>query len=485
MKSFLKPFITIATVVGIVFVITYMNRSAGPDEDANNDQSQGKGLGKKIIPLRFFTREAIKTNSGDPVHIRMWDESIEVGQDASFPFLFKNEHDQPVQVQVAGVNCQCAGADMALISTPLWNEYQQKCALINSPLGGLAQPIEALMNHLAFYDQLKWQEVFKNGAGVVQDVPPASNGNPQFGFLRLKWQGKKEGQQFISASVVSNLPNGNGFQDDVKAQGLVVPGFVIYRKEGDEWKNTNTWDFNELGSFQKTKDTFYCWSLTRRNLVLDVNFTNPAHVGNPCVTMTQPEPASEAEYRSLVEFLREKKLTATDPQSLYKFDVQVAESVVVGEGDDKLTFQLDIGPLVRKMEVRSLGTSTAGSSLQVSVQGQIRGDIRITNGSKDGRIDLGSTTGKTDRTQVVSLIADRPGLDISVVDKEVVPSYLKVKLEPMADVGNRKQWRLSVTLPAGALSGTLRDSHITLKTNDPTPRMIRFPVLAATIGGGL
>ena len=80
-------------------------------------------------------------------------------------------------------------------------------------------------------------------------------------------------------------------------------------------------------------------------------------------------------------------------------------------------------------------------------------------------------------------MAERPGLELSVA--EVVPNYLQVKLEPAEPIMGQKQWRLRVTVPKGALYGSLPEaSAVVLTTAGPHPRRLRIPVRGTAFESG-
>ena len=101
-------------------------------------------------------------------------------------------------------------------------------------------------------------------------------------------------------------------------------------------------------------------------------------------------------------------------------------------------------------------------------------------------MDLGrSFPADQDRSHDVVLLADSPGLDLSLAAAETTPNYLKVKLDRLDPIDGRNQWRLRVTLPKGSLFGALpENSGVVLTTTGPNPRRLRIPVRGMTYDSG-
>ena len=83
------------------------------------------------------------------------------------------------------------------------------------------------------------------------------------------------------------------------------------------------------------------------------------------------------------------------------------------------------------------------------------------------------------------MLAERAGLELSLLDNEIVPNFLKVKFVPLPPLGDRKQYRLRVTVPKNSLVGPLpANSAVVLKTNGPNPRRFRIPIKGTTFDSG-
>jgi hypothetical protein len=222
----------------------------------------------------------------------------------------------------------------------------------------------------------------------------------------------------------------------------------------------------------------FLFSHTRRQLLYSLSADRP----DPCVTWTEPVPASEDEVRALTEFIGREGKAAARPKSVYKTVVTVRERVEVEADGKRQLHQLDLGAFERRLTVSALD----GGTVHPILKGRVIGDVTFLGGAPDGRVDLGkSFPADQDRTENVVLLADSPGLDLTLVTAETTPNYLKVKLDRLDPIDGRNQWRLRVTVPKGSLFGALPDtSGVVLTTTGPNPRRLRIPVRGMTYDSG-
>jgi hypothetical protein len=162
-------------------------------------------------------------------------------------------------------------------------------------------------------------------------------------------------------------------------------------------------------------------------------------------------------------------------------DIVVRERAEVTDGGKKQIHHLDLGPIDRKLTVSSAGAG----SWSMAISGRVLGDVNVLGDSDGGRINLGNFPADQDKSGSVVLLAERSGLDLTLIESETHPNYVKVKLEPAEPLGDRRQWRLRVTIPKGSLYGAMPESSgIILKTNDPVPRRFRIPIRGMTYDSG-
>jgi hypothetical protein len=490
MKSFTRVGLPVLLVVGVVFGITFIRMYSG-DEDGSNDS--GTDVSKRAASsgpvLKFWTSKAVppkgELSSIPPSlwHMAYWDPQVEMAASGHYAFLCENRNAEPVKVRVYETNCQCAGVDLAVIPRDTFNEFAIGSVLSGGPLLSGSGPLAALM-HVDFSRRLTWLPLFKDKERHEQTIPgadPSSRGGPQLAFVRLNWTGKGEpGPKTIAAEFFASIgENGPPSHTQLAVETTIVPAFDVFRRTGpSQWVLARELPVGELRENSVVSHTIYLGSATRHYLVPSLSIGKP----DPCITWTDPVRASDDELASVNEQLRASAAHLKGVRTLYKMQITVKERVEIMDGEKKQLRQLDLGPLDRKLVV----SSAEAGNWSLSLRGRVLGDVTVQGGAEGGRIDLGdSFPADQDRSRDVILVAERAGLDLTLLDGEITPNYLKVKFEPLDTVEGRKKWRLRVTVPKGTLYGALPDtSGVVLQTNDPIPRRFRIPVRGMTYDSG-
>jgi hypothetical protein len=488
MKSFIRVGLPILLVVGGVFGITFIRMYSGNDESDPTD-AKGTNTTKPAASqvLKFWTTSAvapkgdIETVPFSLRHLYYWDPQVEMSAAGHFAFLCENRNPQPVTVRVPTTNCQCAGVDMAVLPSDVFRDYVIGSIYANSPLCPASAPTAALVN-AALSGRLSWLPLFKDGERNEQTIPaadPASGGGPQFALIRLSWTGKGEpGAKSIAAQFFASIGDGPPSHTELTVQTAIVPAFQILKRTGPtQWTSARELPFGELRENGQARHTVFFASATRRLLVPSIATSKP----DPCITWSEPVVASDEEVASLKEYARSNEASARAVRCLYKMEITVRERVEVVEDGKKRLYQLDLGPIDRKITA----TSADAGSWTLTLSGRVLGDVNVLGDSDGGRINLGNFPADQDKSGSVVLLAERSGLDLTLIETETLPNYAKVKLEPTEPLGDRKQWRLRVTIPKGSLYGSLpENSGIILKTNDPIPRRFRIPIRGMTYDSG-
>lgn len=482
MKTFTRIVLPILLVAAGVFGITFIRVYSPDDPDDSGGGGDGGKAGVVREPaLKFFTTGAIASNEkSTPKHLWYWDSTIEIGTPGHFEFWCQNRHPEPVTVHVPGTNCQCAGAELAVVPPEAYQDYLLTSAIAGGPLCPLG-PASAFV-HAHFDRKLTWLPLYSAGASKGEHVIPApgTTGLPQFGIVRVGWTPKGEsGQKIVSADVYSTRDNDKvSSLDRLKAEVNVIPAFNVMRREGSQLflgRELPVGEFRENAIAQRT---MYVVSFTRTYLNLQLTSASPT----PCVSWTKPVPVTDEEKAQLSAFVRGKDESLRRVKAAYRFDVTVKERTEIQKDGGKEIRQLDLGPIDHKINVEDV---TAGN-LNVEVSGRVLGDITILGGADAGRIDFGTFSADQGASKSVSLLADRPGFDLVHAENETMPNYLKVKFEPLKNTPDgRKQWRLQVSVPKQMLYGSFADSSaVVLKTVGPNPRRLRFPVRGMTFDSG-
>ena len=479
MKSIIRVALPILLVAGLVFGITFIRMYSSDDQtpDITSSKDGGKGVEQA---LRFGTLRAVaSTPDASPKHLRYWDSESEVGAPGHFEFLCQNRHPKPVIVRVPMTNCQCAGAELAVIPPDAYQQYLIESAVALGPLCPASGPLAAFA-HAGLNRRLTWGPLMKGEDHHEQTVPAAdASTGPQFALVRLGWTGKGEpGPKYISAELYASIGDATPSHTQLGVETNVVPAFDMLKREGPVWgtgREVSVGDLQENGVYRQT---VYFGSATRPVLALAIE----GEVNDPCVSWSEPVQATDQEVFNLREFIARGEHPMRRMKSLYKMEVTVRERVEVDADGKKELRQLDLGAFERKYTV----TAANAGNWALRVRGRVLGDVTFPTGAENGRIELGTSfPADQDRTRDVSILADRPGLELSLVQDETIPNYLKAKLDLVEQIGGRNRYRLRVTVPKNTLFGSLpENSVIVLKTNSAVPRRLRLPVRGMTFDSG-
>jgi hypothetical protein len=480
MKTFTRIGLPILLVAGVVFGITFIRMYSPPEErQGSGDAKTEKDVGREAA-LKFFTVRAIVGNpSSTPKYLWYWDSTVEVAAPGHFEFWCQNRNPQPVTIRVPATNCQCAGAEMAVVPNDAYQEYAVLSALSGSPLWSAPAALAAYA-HVNFESKLTWLPLFKGGERPDQTIPAANAASgPQFALVRLAWTGKGEpGPKGISAEVYASVGDAVPSREVLGAEMNVVPSFELHRLEGLQWASAREVSVGDLRENSEAKLTIYLASFTRSHLLYNVSSDHPT----PCITWTEPVPATEEELASFIAHTRGTENLIRRVRNLSKIEFTVRERIEVATGDQKSFHQLDLGPVDRKLTIAGVGSG----GWAMTLKGRVLGEIAVLSGADGGRIDLGTFAADQGANKEVVLLAERPGLDLSLLENETTPNYLKVKLEALKDYPDgRKQWKLRVTVPQRMLYGSLpENSGIVLKTSGISSRRLRLPVRGMTYDSG-
>jgi hypothetical protein len=309
---------------------------------------------------------------------------------------------------------------------------------------------------------------------TLPGADPAAGG--QMGIVRLGWTGKGEpGPKYIKAYLQAGTGDDHPVGYTLDVTTIVVPVFELIRRDGPTtWSAVTDLSLGDLRENAEARREIYLLSSTRRQLVYRLSLDQP----DPCLTWTEPEPASAEDTEALSEFLAQAGGKSQRLKSLYRLEVAVRERT-----DAKSQFhQLDLGLVDRRLTIAAVN----GGNYTLPLKVRVLGEVNLVAGAPDGRLDLGNSfPADQDRSKDVILLADRPGTDLAVVGAETTPAYLKVKLDPMDKIDGRNQWRLRVTVPKGKLVGPLPPrSMVVLTTAGPNPRKLRIPVHGVAYDSG-
>lgn len=489
MKFFSRVVLPVALVIAAVFGITFVRVYSPEDPDTaprGPKGAAGKGTSEPLrIPLRIAAPVSPPVDKGRET-LTYWNPEIEMGVAGHYEFWAHNTHPDPVNVRVFDVNCQCAGIEVAAVPQDALKEYAVGSAVAASPFCP-TPALGAAIAHATFDRRLQWSKLLDQNKtpaekydGSIPGADPAAG--TQAAIFRLGWNPKEEvGPKEVNATIMAGLGDAQPSHYKLIVHTLIVPAFDLVRRDGPaDWGpvKEKTLQLGELRENGEARRTVYMASTTRSQFVYRVESDRP----DPCVTWTEPVPATAEEIRSLSDSFNQPGRMNRRVQSVYKFEVTVRERCETEAGGKKQLHQLDLGLLDRRLTLTAVG----GGSERLSIRGRVLGDISFLSGAPDGRVDLGNAFPvNQDWTKDVVLIAERPELDLTLVAAETLPNYLKVRLDPLEKIDGRNQWRLRVTVPKGQLFGALPEtSGVVLTTGGPNPRRLRIPVRGMTYDSG-
>ncbi len=464
MRSFTKVILPIIVIIGLIFGITYVSNFSNRDPIpvTNNTAASPPPL---VIPLT-----TVSWSQNDGYLTKYWKSGYETLEDGHFDFWFHNANAQPVHLDFQGANCVCGSTQVGVIPPSVWKDYVASL-LAPKYVGGGAATVLNCLGALQLKSHIDWVNLRRdqNHETTIPAATPADG--CQMGIIRINWTGKiDEGPKSLEADYASRLPDATAQKTVFKLQYQVVPPFHIYVSDG----KPNEIHFGEIPPRSTATRDFIIWSMTRDNLDLEFSLVNPKRL-HDCITWTAAQKLSP---QDLVEFT--KKIQLSDDirfsvRCAYRLSVSIHESRMM-QGVMK---HLDLGPFRSALSVQSAGKSTP-----VSLYGVVRGDIRMMDGAEpsDG-IDFGqSFPSNEERSKTITLLSDRAGLDLEKVINECTPEFLRIELLPLKDQGGRKKWRLTVTIPANSLFGSLTHGQVVLQTKDTNARRLQIPIYATSYG---
>lgn len=489
MNSFTRIGLPIFVVVAAVFGITFV-RMYSPDDPDNGQNPRPTGTTKSLVrkePLKLLLSTA-KPVTANPEpwerSLTHWDPEVEVGEAGHFEFWAHNPHPEPVTVRVSDTNCQCAGVEVAAVKPYDFKDYAVVSALAGGPLGPASGPLAAIA-HVTLDRRLAWSPLLdkdKDGGAKYDVTIPAADpaAGTQPVIIRLAWNPKGEpGGKEIWTKITAGVGDSQPTLYTLTAHSLAVPAFDVVRRDGSTgWAPAGDLNVGELRENGEGKRVVYLMSTTRRHLLYSLSTDRP----DPCVTWTDPAPASTEEIQSLSDYFSQSGRPVRRLKSVYKLEVTVRERTETEAGGKKQFHQLDLGLLDRRLTVSAVD----GGSFNLAVRARVLGDVSFLDGAPDGRVDLGNSFPvDQDRTKTVVLVAERADLNLKLAEAETTPNYMKVKLDPLEKFDGRNQWRLRVTVPKGSLYGALPpNSAVILTTAGPNPRRLRIPVRGMTYDSG-
>ena len=486
MKTLTQVVLPIAAIAGLVYGITFVTSYSRRSPSDPENKAKTKHVDKLVFPRMAGNADPVSFNLNLRGSVASpWRQYYETLEHGHFDFWFQNHHDQDIRFAFVTGNCTCIGAELAAIPADAWAAYLKESAASGMP-GMPASPILAAVNAVELKSQVNFKSIAEKGQRHENLIPAASANGPQIGILRSKFEikvGKTDPTVELKSSFAAKLPDSSETTLEFKVIYHIVQSFEVDSPEirlGDLY----------LGS--KVSREFICWSRTRPEMALDISTQHDFGDFKDCVEWSKPEKFTPDELEAFAVKVLERiepKSNEETPQiqesashrlgilSAYRVRLNVVERRDVMKDGKSVHEQLDLGPLEFALRV-ALGDAKTAS---VAIRGVVRGDVRLLGDRGADRLDFGPSFPSNQlKTKQMSLISDRPGLDLEVVKKECSPEYLDIALLPESEKDGCKKWILNVTIPDGRLYGALTNGYVVLRTKDPAPRKFRIPVKAST-----
>lgn len=528
--ALLKLAVPLLALFGVVFGVVFLSQTApkGTDEDTKGNEKGGGPGGGAEPPLRFFTSARMwdlpdMTGSNrdfpllapsaitppDPPDApgrRTWTWSLQdriaqgvyepSGDLRRAPFWFENRNKESVTLELKGVSCSsCSGGRVAAIPPEAAKHLLQHTAIAALPTGafsgfslGMIEPAASIFGdpaalRAAGRPALTWTESkFDVSPKPKYSVPGASNADgwsPQWGILELTFvvggkatdlaanpsaQAKPLRAAFATQVDGTTRSGGNEFMIAYE----IAPGCELSRSSID------VGSLDRLSGDQTHQ--FLAFSSTRGPGSEFTDLNKPAcAVLTPTGTVdtggffevTKIERVPETELVTASARLAEERKRPAKVRAAYWITVVVRPKV----GDKRL----EIGAIDRTISV-----SAGGVVQQLKITGQVKGEVRLDDDRTD--IALGSFKGRDGTTHKVTLITEKPGIELAVVREESSPNYYVYELVKLPDRGGQGYYELTITVPKGKQFGNAK-GDIVLEVKGGTGQRVRIPVRGSAIFG--
>jgi hypothetical protein len=456
MKSFVQYALLLGIIVGAVFGLTFLTQNARTPVEKPIQSDPTKSYDAIAGPPLRIREKTAEWDRGDS----MYAAEFERGTNGHYDFWVSNLHAEPVNVALLKASCVCSKIHVGIIPADEMAGWQQR----TWELGGISAAMDLLgvpnlAAVLAYRDlsgKIRWSELErrdKNASAGSTTVPAAhSPEKPQMAIIRMDWEGRDVKADRLIAEVQHRI----GTTTDVtpfEVRVMIVPPVMV---------STPVVSVGELNFNDRRNGMIYCWSATRDQF--QVTIEDASH--DPCIEAGPPRLLNDEERMAVTQMLRgSNQIPPTKMRTAYAIPVVVHER--------RGSAQLDLGPLNRKLELR---TDTSPDPMWISLQGMIRGAIDVGEGKEQDRVNLGSFRSDRPHDKTVIVTAKDPNIQLRF--KKVSPDYLNVSLTELTGSIGFRQWRLKVEVEPDRVAGLLpADSAVYLETVATPPRAIRIPVM--------
>lgn len=445
MNSALKVVGPIVLVLVVVFGATLISQYTPPDKPKKESGTQIVGQ-----PLEFRATEMGYNPTAEDVAARAFDAFHEPGGDPVYvSFWFTNPHPVPVKLTVTGRSCSsCTAASAAIVPQDRIQAIAQRVA---SGLVPSAGNLLAAVGAVELDRGLTWQPLDFEHTDRAVEVPAAADPEtPTVGIFRMHITVSVEGPKKLHAMIGMAAGDQPPVQLPFTVSLLGVPPVLIHPRD------IKLGEMSE-GTPPRTVDVYF-WSTTRDAAALPPPAVAVA-VPTPFLELGTPSRLSSEEAQRLAVRLAGEGVV-TRVQAAYRVPVTVYRQVPSTPSGGPS--EPDIGPFERRVGFAGPNGSTA----TLTITGSVAGVVALDGGI--GQVSLGSFSARAGTRKTVSIVSNRPDLNLEVLAAEHQPAFLKAELGTPVTEAGRRHWSLTVTVPEGAGSGPLpAGATIALRATGP------------------
>jgi hypothetical protein len=411
MKYLTQVVAPILIVVGIIGGITFVVQYSGLGKPAPNRPDPGTVSADDLL---HFSQRKAQWGDDDPDYAA----EFEVGARHDYDFRFENRTPSPVTLSLESKTCACSEISVATLPP------------------GTASSVPPAAHDV-------WQRLEPKATSLT--VPAANESGPAVGWVRLSWQGRKEGPERLNA--ILRVEQGLRGRQTITLSAVVifVPPILV---------ESDTVKLKDLASpGQEETVEFNCWSATRAQFPLTVREAKAS--GN---VVHETRPLTEVECRALA--------TATRARVKAGYRVRVT----VRERRDGAV--LDLGPFQYKLV---LAGPPDRPPAEVTLTGVVRGEVAVASAEDAAGIQLRTFPAEKGTEKTIGIVSDRGNMNLRL--EAWTPEAIEVRLGPGKMIDGRQRWELFVKVPPRAVVGALpEDSAVILRVEGDTPRRMRLPV---------
>lgn len=365
-------------------------------------------------------------------------KEFENGAKGHYDFFFRNVSSGEVEVGLISTSCDCASVQACVLPMDEW----ERASKLQQEKPG---------DSITYTQEPTWHELSADASKKPMLIKPN-----EVGVVRAQWIARKPaGQNLNLQPAIWSQPVG----DSTARVGhrFMIPGTMTFpMRSFPPLVNVGV-----VPPGTTSRAEFDIWSATRDEL--NVKLTGA--VPDP-LFVVETRPLSKQECTELEKTLRANKIPTR---------VQAAHHVTVTVHESKDGRQLEQGAFYRKLPV--LLDGFPHPDLQgPEIVGRVHGDIQIGGADDMGKIRFKSFDAGSSATKVVDLSTDAK-IQLEYFNVNPAKLVVELNLDKKNSSAQRNRWKLRVTVPVDAFSGSFTDAHaVILRIVGEPARFVRIPI---------